>query len=264
MIKFLEILILFFNLFSLIYSESGGDTKECLEKVNKGDCGAFISCCNSKCGPNQNQNHKCFAFMDEIQKDQTFCFCSTPTINNNPPPSPPSQSQQNQQSFNKLFDDSFPSKSLFSLNNEDNSKSSSSSSSSSSSLPSFFNNNLWKSPSSLFGFSSIPSPSNNLQQQQNNNNLFNSSFFTKTTEKQFGNQQQPQNNPSPSSPRPKPGNPSDGRHLFLTSTQTSSAIGLKRIINKKDGDSLIGRKMDFVGGIILLFVFDLLLLSLTI
>ncbi|CAK5059347.1 unnamed protein product [Meloidogyne enterolobii] len=119
MIKFFEVLILFFNLFFLIYSESGGDTKECLEKVNKGDCGAFISCCNSKCNPNQNQNHKCFAFMDEIQKDQTFCFCSTPTINNNPPPSPPSQPQQNQQSFNKLFDDSFPSKSLFSLNNEE-------------------------------------------------------------------------------------------------------------------------------------------------
>nr|CAD2177440.1 unnamed protein product [Meloidogyne enterolobii] len=97
MIKFFEILILFFNLFSLIYSESGGDTKECLEKVNKGDCGAFISCCNSKCNPNQNQNHKCFAFMDEIQKDQTFCFCSTPTINNNPPPSPPSQFKQTQQ-----------------------------------------------------------------------------------------------------------------------------------------------------------------------
>uniref|UniRef100_A0A1I8BLZ2 Uncharacterized protein n=1 Tax=Meloidogyne hapla TaxID=6305 RepID=A0A1I8BLZ2_MELHA len=188
--------------------------------------------------------------MGVIQKDQTFCSCSPSTINTE-------NNQQNQQSFNKFFDDKFPSKSIFSWNNDDNSKSSSSSSSSSS-LPSFFNNNLWKSPSSLFGFSSIPSP-----QQQQNNNIFNSSFSgstSQTSEKQIGIQKQ-QNQLN----RPTPGNPSDGRHLFLsTSTQTSSATGLKRI--NKDGSltAKIGRKIDFVGGIILLFVFDLLLLSLTI
>ncbi|KAF7638720.1 hypothetical protein Mgra_00001802 [Meloidogyne graminicola] len=93
-----KIFFLFFNLFFLIFSELINEehTKLCLEQSN--NCGIFTNCCNTKCGPNNNQSHKCFSFMGEIQKDQTFCYCYQ--INN-------------QQQFNNNNNNTFKSKSSF-------------------------------------------------------------------------------------------------------------------------------------------------------
>lgn len=61
--------------------------------------------------------------------------------------------------------------------------------------------------------------------------------------------------------RPQPGNPAALRPLFQ-STATSGSNGIQRI-GRASCWAEFGRKADFVGGILLVFVLDLLLLSFT-
>ena len=227
--------------FGQTFSSQQDVTKQCLDQAHFRDCAVFTHCCGRQCP--QGQGHKCMAFLGMIDQGQSSCDCAATPLSSTPAQFGQFGQQGNQQQGQNQQQNQWGHQPAAGQPTQQQQPAAAS---------------QWPS-AGFFGAGG--------QSQITAGGRWPSFQLTSTS-------------PSPPSPnrRPPPpaaSDPSSLRSLFQSGSgigmASSSAAGsgsrLQRIGRCMNGGcgwwAELGRKADFVGAVLSLFVLDLLLLSLT-